>query len=86
MNNRPNEAQPPRRRRLSDEFRRIDRELKMLNEKFNDLARAMVWMTCAIVGFSAAIFGRVFANEIVDVMQRTITWVSSSGSTNVVPN
>ena len=70
---------------MGDEFRRIDRELKMLNKKFNDLARAMVWMTWAIVGFSAAIFGRVFANEIVDVMQRTITWVSSSG-TNVVPN
>jgi len=84
MNNRPNEAQPPR-RRLGDEFRRIDRELKMLNKKFNDLARAMVWMTWAIVGFSAAIFGRVFANEIIDIMQRTITWVSSSG-TNVVPN
>jgi hypothetical protein len=84
MNNRPNEAQPPR-RRLGDEFRRIDRELKMLNKKFNDLARAMVWMTWAIVGFSAAIFGRVFANEIIHIMQRTITWVSSSG-TNVVPN
>ena len=70
---------------MGDEFRRIDRELKMLNKKFNDLARAMVWMTWAIVGFSAAIFGRVFANEIIDIMQRTISWFSSSG-TNVVPN
>jgi len=77
MQNHTVETPPNRRGRLEKDIRRIDLHLHELDEKIAALARTLVWISWAIIIFVSAIVGRVFANEIVTVMQGALKWIIS---------
>ena len=76
MQNHTDEA-PPNRWGLEKDIRRIDLHLRELDEKIAALARTLIWISWAIIIFVSAIVGRVFANEIVTVMQGALKWIIS---------